>query len=93
MWMLEGILKLIDFGIARAIQSDATSIMCQKQMGTLNYMSPEAVNSNNAAVGGAKVLYIDMFGRLFDVCALPVIYSGAAACVIYRCSLCHSQVI
>jgi serine/threonine-protein kinase TTK/MPS1 len=39
-----GELKLIDFGIARAIQSDATeNIHRDTQVGTLNFMPPEAL--------------------------------------------------
>lgn len=37
-------LKLIDFGIANRIQPDVTSIMKDSQVGTLNYMPPEAIN-------------------------------------------------
>lgn len=67
---VSGMLKLIDFGIARALQSDATSMLCEKQMGTLNYMSPEAINSNNAAHGGSKI------GRASDVWSL--------GCILYE---------
>ncbi|XP_032225768.2 dual specificity protein kinase Ttk isoform X2 [Nematostella vectensis] len=35
-------LKLIDFGIANAIQGDQTSIQRDTQIGTLNFMAPEA---------------------------------------------------
>lgn len=40
---VNGTLKLIDFGIANAIQSDKTSVTRDSQIGTLNYMSPEAI--------------------------------------------------
>ncbi|KIM20198.1 hypothetical protein M408DRAFT_30570 [Serendipita vermifera MAFF 305830] len=38
-------LKLIDFGIAKAIANDTTNIHREDQIGTVNYMSPEAFNS------------------------------------------------
>ncbi|UYV68717.1 TTK [Cordylochernes scorpioides] len=41
--MVEGRLKLIDFGIASKIQQDATSVVKDSQMGTINYMSPDAI--------------------------------------------------
>jgi len=41
---VRGALKLIDFGIAKAIQSeDTTNIYRESQVGTVNYMSPEAI--------------------------------------------------
>ncbi|XP_022098186.1 dual specificity protein kinase TTK-like [Acanthaster planci] len=44
---VEGTLKLIDFGIANAIQSDKTSVVRESQVGTLNYMSPEAIQDTS----------------------------------------------
>ena len=41
--LVMGRLKLIDFGIANAIQQDMTSVTRDQQVGTLNYMSPEAI--------------------------------------------------
>ncbi|OHT13281.1 CAMK family protein kinase [Tritrichomonas foetus] len=45
---VKGTLKLIDFGIAKSIDIDAdtTNIERTKQVGTLNYMSPEALKKN-----------------------------------------------
>ncbi len=40
---MAGQLKLIDFGIANAIQQDMTSVTRDQQVGTLNFMSPEAI--------------------------------------------------
>ena len=41
--LVKGNLKLIDFGIASAVQSDKTSVVKDSQMGTFNFMSPEAI--------------------------------------------------
>ncbi|KAK7887167.1 hypothetical protein WMY93_026788 [Mugilogobius chulae] len=41
-------LKLIDFGIANKIQPDVTSIMKDSQVGTLNYMPPEAIKDTSS---------------------------------------------
>ena len=39
--LVKGVLKLIDFGIAKSILGDTTNIESDAQVGTLNYMSPE----------------------------------------------------
>lgn len=44
-------LKLIDFGIANRIQPDVTSIMKDSQVGTLNYMPPEAIRDTSSKAG------------------------------------------
>ncbi len=41
--LVAGALKLIDFGIANAVPSHKTSVTKDYQMGTPNYMSPEAL--------------------------------------------------
>ena len=40
---MAGDVKLIDFGIASAIQQERTSVTRDQQIGTVNYMSPEAI--------------------------------------------------
>lgn len=45
--MVNGRLKLIDFGIAAKINSDATSIVKESQAGTFNYISPEALTDTS----------------------------------------------
>ncbi|EME32069.1 serine/threonine-protein kinase TTK/MPS1 [Galdieria sulphuraria] len=50
---VEGTLKLIDFGIAKASQSETTKVFHDSPMGTLNFMSPEAF-SNNCRLGRAS---------------------------------------
>uniref|UniRef100_A0A663NF95 Dual specificity protein kinase TTK n=1 Tax=Athene cunicularia TaxID=194338 RepID=A0A663NF95_ATHCN len=41
--IVDGMLKLIDFGIANQMQPDVTSIIKDSQVGTINYMPPEAI--------------------------------------------------
>jgi hypothetical protein len=53
---VRGALKLIDFGIAKAIQSDdTTNIYRESQIGTLNYMSPEAILDTGSCANGARM--------------------------------------
>ncbi|XP_029360640.1 dual specificity protein kinase Ttk [Echeneis naucrates] len=47
-------LKLIDFGIANRIHPDVTSIMKDSQVGTLNYMPPEAIKDTSSQPGKAR---------------------------------------
>jgi serine/threonine-protein kinase TTK/MPS1 len=44
--LVEGTLKLIDFGIAKCISRDTTNIERPNQVGTLSYMAPEALKMN-----------------------------------------------
>ncbi|KAF9922614.1 Dual-specificity kinase, spindle pole body (SPB) duplication and spindle checkpoint function [Linnemannia zychae] len=68
--LVEGTLKLIDFGIANLISNDTTNIQREGQLGTANYMSPEAISANPAAGGYRKM------GRPTDVWAL--------GCILYQ---------
>jgi serine/threonine-protein kinase TTK/MPS1 len=40
---VKGQLKLIDFGIAKRMSADTTNIYRESQVGTINYMAPEAI--------------------------------------------------
>lgn len=46
-----GKLKLIDFGIADTMQADVTSVLKENAMGTLNFMSPESIQSTSLEPG------------------------------------------
>ncbi|PTB36861.1 hypothetical protein M441DRAFT_72924 [Trichoderma asperellum CBS 433.97] len=51
--LVKGRLKLIDFGIANAIQTDETvNVHRETQIGTPNYMSPESLLDSNNPRGG-----------------------------------------
>ncbi|XP_031432346.1 dual specificity protein kinase Ttk-like [Clupea harengus] len=45
----------LDFGIANHIQPDMTSIMKDSQVGTLNYMPPEAIRDTSSKPGTSKI--------------------------------------
>ncbi|ORY62235.1 kinase-like domain-containing protein [Pseudomassariella vexata] len=55
--LVQGRLKLIDFGIANAIQTDETvNVHRETQIGTPNYMSPESlIDSNTTAPDGRRL--------------------------------------
>ena len=56
--LVRGKLKLIDFGISKTIQNDTTNVVRENQVGTVNYMSPEALRESantSTAKGRIKV--------------------------------------
>ncbi|KZT19538.1 Pkinase-domain-containing protein [Neolentinus lepideus HHB14362 ss-1] len=67
--LVKGQLKLIDFGIANAIANDTTNIQRDHQIGTVNYMSPEAIEVPD----GKRRLKV---GRPSDVWSL--------GCILYQ---------
>ncbi|QRW20502.1 other/TTK protein kinase [Rhizoctonia solani] len=64
--LVKGSLKLIDFGIAKAIANDTTNIQREHQVGTLNYMSPESIEETQTANGRRLKL-----GRAKSIPAVP----------------------
>jgi serine/threonine-protein kinase TTK/MPS1 len=71
--LVRGCLKLIDFGIAKAIPNDTTNIQRDYQTGTVNYMAPEAIMY--AERNGTRQDYLKQ-GRASDVWSL--------GCILYR---------
>eukprot|EP00549_Striatella_unipunctata_P015260 CAMPEP_0118678962 /NCGR_PEP_ID=MMETSP0800-20121206/3516_1 /TAXON_ID=210618 ORGANISM="Striatella unipunctata, Strain CCMP2910" /NCGR_SAMPLE_ID=MMETSP0800 /ASSEMBLY_ACC=CAM_ASM_000638 /LENGTH=398 /DNA_ID=CAMNT_0006574889 /DNA_START=39 /DNA_END=1235 /DNA_ORIENTATION=+ len=68
---VRGALKLIDFGIAKAIQSDdTTNIYRESHIGTPNYMSPEALDAGGGDGPRIKI------GRASDIWSL--------GCILYQ---------
>lgn len=70
--LVRGFLKLIDFGIAKAINSDTTNIQRDSQVGTLSYMSPEAFMCNESDENGNTI----KCGRPSDIWSL--------GCILYQ---------
>ncbi|KAF8404157.1 hypothetical protein HHK36_009037 [Tetracentron sinense] len=70
--LVKGSLKLIDFGIAKAIMSDTTNIQRDSQVGTLSYMSPEAFMCNENDANGNTI----KCGRPSDIWSL--------GCILYQ---------
>ncbi|KAI5181563.1 serine/threonine-protein kinase TTK/MPS1 [Nematocida sp. AWRm80] len=67
---VNGRLKLIDFGISKEIRNDTTNIIREKQIGTINYMSPEAIIEGKTKMGRSSdiwslgcILYEMYFGE------------------------------
>uniref|UniRef100_A0A8C5S5D5 Dual specificity protein kinase TTK n=2 Tax=Laticauda laticaudata TaxID=8630 RepID=A0A8C5S5D5_LATLA len=52
--LVDGMLKLIDFGIANQMQPDVTSIVKDSQVGTMNYMPPEAIKDMSCSAENGK---------------------------------------
>uniref|UniRef100_H3HCY2 Protein kinase domain-containing protein n=1 Tax=Phytophthora ramorum TaxID=164328 RepID=H3HCY2_PHYRM len=67
---VNGALKLIDFGIAKAISNDTTNIERDSQIGTVNFMSPEAIQGNTMPNGQRHPEGKMKVGRASDIWSL-----------------------
>ena len=75
--MVLGRLKLIDFGIANTIQDDTVNVHREQQVGTPNYISPEALLDFNAGSGlPSSVGKLMKLGKPSDVWSL--------GCILYQ---------
>ncbi|KAG6967558.1 hypothetical protein JG688_00006251 [Phytophthora aleatoria] len=73
---VNGALKLIDFGIAKTISNDTTNIERDSQIGTVNFMSPEAIQGNTAPNGQRDPQGKMKVGRASDIWSL--------GCILYQ---------
>ncbi|KAM0673732.1 Serine/threonine kinase mps1 [Gurleya vavrai] len=55
--LVKGKLKLIDFGISKAIRNDTTNINFESHLGTLNYMAPEATDLEKSKMGRSSDIW------------------------------------
>lgn len=78
--LVAGRLKLIDFGIANAIQDDTVNVHRESQVGTLNYMSPEAIVDINASSGRPMASHGHQ--RLMKIGAPSDVWS--LGCILYQ---------
>ncbi|OAX83284.1 TTK protein kinase [Emergomyces africanus] len=75
--LVKGNLKLIDFGIANKIQDDTVNVHREQQIGTPNYMAPEALIDLNAASGLPSTV-----GKMMKVGKPSDIWS--LGCILYK---------
>ena len=75
--VVQGRLKIIDFGIANAIQDNTVNVHRENQIGTPNYMSPEALIDCNALNGRR-----DPKGQLLKIGKPSDVWS--LGCILYQ---------
>ena len=73
--VVEGVLKLVDFGIANAIPDDTINVYTDHQAGTPNYMAPETLRvlANSTLMPGNRRV---KFGKPSDMWSL--------GCILYQ---------
>ena len=74
--LVKGQLKLIDFGIANAIQDNTVNVHRENQIGTPNYMSPESLVCHAPVAGQAAGTKLLKLGKPSDVWSL--------GCILYQ---------
>ena len=73
---VKGHLKLIDFGIAKTISNDTTNIYRESQIGTVNYMAPEAISPSLGEGNSSNDKLKMKLGKASDIWSL--------GCILYQ---------
>ena len=73
---VKGHLKLIDFGIAKTISNDTTNIYRESQIGTVNYMAPEAISPTIGESNSSNDKLKMKLGKASDIWSL--------GCILYQ---------
>lgn len=67
--VVDGRIKLIDFGISKKIRGDTTNVFVDKTMGTVIYMAPETISSADSKINRKSdiwslgcILYESLYG-------------------------------
>lgn len=103
--LVKGRLKLIDFGISKAIANDTTNIGRDQQIGTANYMPPEALIDSGLGRDGKRLMKVspstyvlmslkaepaDAFHRLCSSVEQPTCGLSVASCIKWFMAEHHS---
>lgn len=79
--VLNGRLKLIDFGISNTIADDTVNVHREQHVGTPNYMSPEALIDTNSH-GAGEGLEPDVVGKMMKLGKPSDVWS--LGCILYQ---------
>jgi len=79
--VVKGRVKLIDFGISKAIAADTTNIGRDQQIGTANYMPPEALLDTGLGDDGKRLMKVSSRSTRFYQMTLLTSYRPVSSSV------------